>query len=66
MRKLELDMEKLNVESFEACPAEDDRGTVIGQYSAIGTCGYPARLATCQLNGTCANTCGTHCTERCL
>jgi hypothetical protein len=66
MRKMKLDVERLDVETFEAGPGEDDRGTVIGQYSQIGTCGYPARLATCQLNGTCANTCGSRCTDRCL
>ena len=66
MRKITLNVEMLDVETFDAGPGEDDRGTVIGQYSAIGTCGYPLRLNTCQAGGTCAQTCGSRCTERCL
>ncbi|HEX6746555.1 MAG TPA: hypothetical protein VF092_04610 [Longimicrobium sp.] len=58
MRKMRLDLEKLNVETFEADAAEKaPRGTVHGHYSQRGTC--DAYVGTCQVGGTCGNGCGT-------
>jgi hypothetical protein len=59
MRKIRLDLERLDVETFETCAADPDRGTVRGHWSQLGTC--DAFVATCQLNGTCARTCGSRC-----
>ena len=58
MRKMRLDLEKLNVETFEADAAEKSlRGTVHGHYSQRGTCdGF---VGTCQYGGTCGAGCGT-------
>jgi len=42
MKKLELDLDRLVVESFEAEPAQADReGTVRGHQSGIPSCRYP-------------------------
>ena len=62
MRKIRLDLESLDVEAFETSTPERDRGTVQGQWSQPGTCDAAAYVATCQLNGTCAWTCGSRCT----
>jgi hypothetical protein len=59
MRKIHLDLDALGVETFETGAAELPRGTVRGQWSQPGTC--DAVVATCQLNGTCAWTCGSRC-----
>ena len=60
MRKIQLDPEALSVETFETGAAEPARGTVRGHWSQVGTC--DAVVATCQVNGTCALTCGSRCT----
>ncbi|HET6233262.1 MAG TPA: hypothetical protein VFE05_24510 [Longimicrobiaceae bacterium] len=49
-RKLKLDVEKLNVDSFEAQEPMLARGTVIGQYS-LGC--DTLNDGTCRGNGTC-------------
>ena len=59
MRKIRLDIEKLNVETFATGDAEPLSGTVRGHWSQLGTC--DAVVATCQLNGTCRLTCGSKC-----
>ena len=59
MRKIRLDLERLNVETFATEAAETARGTVRGHWSQLGTC--DAVVATCQLNGTCRLTCGSRC-----
>jgi len=59
MRKIRLEVERLEVESFETAAAEPERGTVRGHWSQLGTC--DAVVATCQLNGTCKWTCGSRC-----
>ena len=58
MRKLKLDVEALEVETFAADDiAAPSRGTVHGQWSQRGTCdGF---VATCQYGGTCGPGCGT-------
>jgi hypothetical protein len=51
-KKLRLDLEELQVESFAASPEEDQRGTVAGyQTDYVGSC-----VNTCT---TCENTCET-------
>ena len=61
MKKIRLDLDRLDVETFETSAAElPARGTVHGHYSQVGTC--DAVVGTCQLNGTCARTCGSRCT----
>ena len=57
MRKLQLQLDTLHVETFATSTADPARGTVHGHYSQLGTC--DGRVATCQLGGTCANGCGT-------
>jgi len=59
MRKLRMDLDALSVETFETASAEAVRGTVQGHWSQVGTC--DAVVATCQVNGTCAFTCGVRC-----
>lgn len=53
MKKLNLAVEELSVESFETAAAHRERGTVRGHWSFAGTCD----VATCQDGGTCAATC---------
>lgn len=49
-KKLNLDLDKLSVESFEPQGAESDRGTVVGHITAdYGTCWDE----TCRGYGTC-------------
>ena len=67
MKKIKLELDRLQVESFDTAAAESDsRGTVHGHWSQMGTC--DGRAATCQWGGTCGNGCatgirctGTHC-----
>jgi hypothetical protein len=59
MRKIRLDLERLDVESFATAEAEPARGTVRGLWSQPGTCDLV--VATCQVNGTCVWTCGARC-----
>ena len=59
MKKIRLDLEMLDVETFETGADEAARGTVRGHWSQLGTC--DAVVATCQQNGTCALTCGSRC-----
>lgn len=60
MRKLTLDLEALKVESFEANPHGEERGTVVGRRLEEGlselTCSCPT--------GCDANTCGPTCAGR--
>lgn len=59
MRKIKLEMDGLQVDSFEtAAAALSERGTVHGHYSQMGTC--DGRVATCQDGGTCDVGCGTN------
>ena len=60
MKKMRLDLESLDVEAFATSEAEGERGTVQGHWSQVGTCDA-AFVATCQVNGTCAWTCGSGC-----
>jgi hypothetical protein len=61
MNKIKLNLDRLQVETFEAGCASTERGTVHGHYSQRGTC--DGRAATCQV-GTCTAYCGTAaCTE---
>lgn len=56
MNKLRLDLEHLQVETFDTDAANGgDRGTVHGHWSQMGTC--DGRAATCQYGGTCGNGC---------
>lgn len=56
MQKIRLDMERLNVETFETDAASADAGgTVHGYYSQIGTC--DAFVGTCQYGGSCGAGC---------
>lgn len=59
MRKIRMDLDALSVETFELGRPEPLRGTVRGHWSQVGTC--DAVVATCQVNGTCAWTCGVRC-----
>ena len=66
MKKIALDMDRLQVESFSTTDAERDaRGTVHGHWSQMGTC--DGRVATCQYGGTCGPGCYTQkCTVICV
>jgi len=57
MRKIQLDVDTLNVESFETRAAEPARGTVQGHWSRIGTC--DAAVGTCAYGATCGAGCAT-------
>lgn len=57
MRKIRLDVDHLQVETFPTTPPETDRGTVQGHWSQPGTC--DAYVATCQYGGTCGPGCAT-------
>lgn len=57
MEKLELNLDRLRVETFETASASTEGGTVHGHYSQRGTC--DGRAATCQDGGTCTARCGT-------
>jgi len=62
MNKLKLNLDRLQVETFEpASASEAERGTVHGHWSQRGTC--DGRAATCQV-ASCTAYCGTAaCTE---
>ena len=58
MKKVQLDIDRLRVETFETESADGaERGTVHGHWSQPGTC--DARVATCQYGGSCGAGCGT-------
>jgi hypothetical protein len=58
MNKIKLNLERLQVETFETDAANGtDRGTVHGHWSQLGTC--DGRAATCQYGGTCGPGCET-------
>jgi hypothetical protein len=64
MKKLNLDIDRLRVETFEAESADaDGHGTVHGHWSQPGTC--DGRVATCQYGGSCGAGCATriNCTQ---
>ncbi|HEU4456739.1 MAG TPA: hypothetical protein VFR81_26965 [Longimicrobium sp.] len=49
MKKLTLDLNALAVESFDAAPAVEARGTVLGRETRIGDCvdGGPTEAPSC-------------------
>jgi hypothetical protein len=58
MRKLSLDLDDLQVETFDTTASGSKRGTVVGQETTWGTCNSGA----CSEGGTwCGNTCDTTC-----
>ena len=58
MKKLSLELDTLQVETFETAAADlPERGTVHGHWSQVGTC--DGRVATCQYGGTCGPGCAT-------
>lgn len=58
MNKIKLDLDRLQVDSFETDAAgRAERGTVHGLWSQVGTC--DGRVATCQYGGTCGPGCAT-------
>lgn len=57
MNKIKLNVDVLQVETFETASASMERGTVHGHYSQRGTC--DARAATCQDGKSCTAYCGT-------
>ncbi|HET7228685.1 MAG TPA: hypothetical protein VFJ16_01650 [Longimicrobium sp.] len=58
MRKVQLNLDTLAVESFDTSSAAlKSRGTVQGHWSQVGTC--DAFVGTCQYGGTCGNGCAT-------
>ena len=60
MKKIRMNLDDLDVQTFETGSVEPERGTIRGHWSQVGTC--DAFVATCQPNGTCARTCGSRCT----
>jgi hypothetical protein len=61
MKKMTLNLDRLQVETFETASESTERGTVHGHYSQRGTC--DGRAATCQV-ASCTAYCGTAaCTE---
>lgn len=60
MRKIRLNLDRLDVDTFAAGAAEPIEGTVEAlEYSNLGTCGLA--VATCQYKGTCVQTCWNGC-----
>lgn len=58
MNKVKLDLDRLQVETFETSAEERaERGTVHGYWSKVGTC--DARVGTCAYGATCGPGCGT-------
>jgi hypothetical protein len=58
MAKMRLDLDRLDVQSFETTAAGlRTRGTVQGYYSVVGTC--DAFIGTCAPGATCAGCAGT-------
>jgi hypothetical protein len=58
MKKIRLDLDRLNVDTFATIADEvDARGTVHGQWSQRGTC--DAVVGTCQYGGSCGAGCHT-------
>jgi hypothetical protein len=57
MKKMKLNLDRLQVETFETAAATTERGTVHGHYSQRGTC--DGRAATCQDGRSCTARCGT-------
>jgi hypothetical protein len=69
MNKMKLNLDGLQVETFETAAADGtERGTVHGHWSQPGTC--DARAATCQYGGTCGPGCASRdirfCTTDCV
>jgi len=79
MKKIKLDLDRLDVESFAVTPARDEGGTVHAHVSPgctpDGTCetlftcyscdGGSCEGASCHLDFTCTD-CGGTCAETCL
>src|SRR5262249_13633285 len=57
MRKIRMELERLDVESFDTGAEAGNGGSVHGQWSQPGTC--DGRVATCQFGGTCGPGCPT-------
>ena len=59
MRKLKLDLEKLDVQSFETAREPRDAGTVQGQNvtDPAGPCTYDTCGYFCTQKGSCVETC---------
>jgi hypothetical protein len=61
MNKMKLNLDGLQVETFDTASDTAERGTVMGHWSQRGTC--DGRAATCQV-ASCTAYCGTAaCTE---
>jgi hypothetical protein len=61
MNKLRLQLEDLTVASFDTCPAEPKRGTVVGQQcTCVTACTCPG-CPTCAGYNTCDASCGGTC-----
>lgn len=69
MRKIKLDIDALEVDSFETRPAEGSRGTIRGhatqygscQGSCVQSCGGPTCEPPCQVEPTMYLTCVESC-----
>jgi len=57
MRKLRLDLDELNVESFETDAKPAENGTVFGEQQPC-TCYTACTCPGCPTCGSCENTCG--------
>jgi hypothetical protein len=67
MKKLKLQLEDLQIDSFQTTPAEKPKGTVFGEqctcYTNCTCPGCPACYASC--NGTCDASCNGTCGASC-
>jgi hypothetical protein len=63
MTKLKLRLDDLSVETFQTAPAENARGTVLGNDDSDPTDGTCGGYATCDASceGSCYNTCNNTC-----
>jgi hypothetical protein len=70
MRKLQLDLDQLTVESFATSDNAEQKGTVVGEQQCTCqtqcTCpGCPTCDATCNRGNTCAASCAYTCAYTC-
>jgi hypothetical protein len=71
MRKLKLQLDDLQVDTFQTTPAEKPKGTVFGEqctcYTNCTCPGCPTCYASCNgtCGGTCDGTCGASCAGTC-
>jgi hypothetical protein len=61
MRKLKLELDRLEVESFDTASTQKRKGTVIGE--ELCTCNTYCGQATCPGCPTCDNTCAYTCDD---